>query len=40
MGIKADGSMEECKTPSDLMAKTYDLEPIKALTITPLPLES
>ena len=40
VGIKADGSMEECKTPSDLMARTYDLEPIKALTITPLPLES
>ena len=39
VGIKADGSMEECKTPSDLMARTYDPEPIKALTITPLPLE-
>ena len=40
VGVKADGSMEECKTPDDLLGRIYDPEPIKALTITPLSLEN
>lgn len=39
VGIKADGSMEECKTPSGLTAKTFDPEPLKEWSVAVLPVE-
>lgn len=39
VGVKADGSMEECLTPSGLTAKTFDLEPLKEWSVTVLPVE-
>ena len=39
VGIKADGSMEECLTPSGLTAKTFDLEPLKEWSVAVLPVE-
>lgn len=39
VGVKADGSMEECLTPSGLTAKTFDLEPLKEWSVAVLPVE-
>ena len=39
VGVKADGSMEECLTPNGLTAKTFDLEPLKEWSVAVLPVE-
>ncbi len=39
VGVKADGSLEPCLTPGELLARTYDRTLLRDLPIQPLAVE-